>query len=83
MKYIVLYLFLFILSSCVSNKNKVLFGEYESKKYNAFQQLNTDNLEALAIGIGERHLIRDMLLVVLFPCESSIKLHWLYQRQTL
>lgn len=38
MKFIVLYLFLFILSSCVSNKNQVLFGEYESKKYNAFQR---------------------------------------------
>ena len=50
MKYKVLFLFLLILSSCVYNKNKVLIGEYESKKYNTIQ------MNYMSIFLNQAHI---------------------------
>jgi hypothetical protein len=83
MKFIVLYLFLFILSSCVSNKNKVLFGEYESKKYNAFQDFYMFKISKETYIMGTKLFLNKDSTYTQKNCGSTSTGKWYLQNDTI
>jgi len=83
MKYIVLYLFLFILSSCVSNKNKVLFGEYESKKYNAFQDFYMFKISKETYIKGTKLFLYQDSTYIEKNCGNTLTGKWYLQNDTI
>jgi hypothetical protein len=83
MKCIILYLSLFILSSCVTNKDMVLYGEYESKKYNAFQDFYMFKIAKVTYIMGTKLYLNKDSTFIEKNCGNTGTGKWYLQNDTI